>query len=662
MIFDFPLYYIMFCIFLGVGYALFLYKKGEIFTLVKSTVILFIFRSFFISIIAFLLLNPVIKSYINDSEDPIVIIAKDNSESIQEDVNSELQYIIDNLEGFEIFTYSFSDKIDNGLSLTNNGLKTNYSQLFDELGNKFENRNVAGIIVASDGCYNMGANPEYLSYDFPVYSIPLGDTAAYKDIRIDQVLKNDIAFLGNTFPLEISVASSIQKDQDSKLNIWHSGVKVHEESITFSKDVNYNTYTIHLPASKIGLQNYTIELEALDHERNSINNVFNTYIDVIDSRWNILILKAGNSPDLAAYKSAIEKSQNYKLEIKNINEEIVIDKYQLAVVFGVDDIPNSIVNNDIPLLIFNSTPSNYINSSVRFTLHGGLEEVSCYKDQSFSKFSFSSELLRLIENAPPLFSAFGSYQLEGSIESILNQNIVGGESNNPIIMIQEVNSRKLSLISAEGWWRWKLYDYSNNSNNNAFDELFLKLSQYLILQADKSLFRLEYEKKYEEDEEVILRASLYNDSYELVNDKEIDLKVIDQDAREYDFQFSKEKNELIARLGILQAGTYNFIANVQGTDLVKRGVFDIKKIQLEQLGLSANHSILYKIASLSNGKVFHLNELQNLIEVIKASKQNKRIIHYKERLDGIINISWILLILLIMIFAEWFLRKYNGLI
>ena len=118
----------------------------------------------------------------------------------------------------------------------------------------------------------MGLNPEYLSYNFPVYSIALGDTAKYKDVRIDNILKNDIAFLGNTFPLEISLASNVNKNENSKLKIWNNGVKVYEEIITFSKDKDYHTYIVYLPATEVGLQSYNVEVDLLNDERNSINN------------------------------------------------------------------------------------------------------------------------------------------------------------------------------------------------------------------------------------------------------------------------------------------------------------------------------------------------------------------------------------------------------
>lgn len=661
---EFPFYYTVTCILVGLVYAFFLYKKEQVIASPRLVPMLFIFRTIFTSVLAFLLLNPIIKSDTNIVEKPIVIIAKDNSRSVKENINDSLYRLVEDLDDFEVYKYSFSEKITNGFSQNNDGLRTNYSQLFYELNNKFENRNLAGVVLASDGCYNTGLNPNYLSYNFPVYSIALGDTADYKDIRIDDIVNNDIAFLGNTFPLEISLASNLTKNAASKLSIWNNGVKLHEESVKFSKDIDYNNYTVYLPANKIGLQTYTIQVGMLDGEKNSINNSLNTYIDIIDSRWNILVLKDRNSPDLAAYKSAIADNKNYKIEVKDINEGIVIDKYQLIVLFGVNNVPASIINNNTPLIIFNAIESHYVNlnSPIIFTSKGGMQEVSSYKNSSFSRFSFSADLLRLITEAPPLFTSFGSYNFEGNIEFVLNQKVGAFESNNPVIMIQQLDSRKVSFISAEGWWRWKLYDYSLNNNNLAFNELFSKLSQYLILKDDKSLFRVQYDKQYEENNEVVFRAELYNESYELVNDKEVVFQLIDQRGRKYNFQFSKESNELVANLGVLEVGTYSFTISVQGSDLVKKGVFDVKKIQLEQLGLSANHDVLNKISFLSDGKVFYLNNIQNLIETIKGSSKNRKIIHSKSRLEGLINIPWICLILLVIISFEWLIRKYNSLI
>ena len=104
---DFPFYYTIFCIILGLGYASFLYKRGTSIALNRLTLGLFIFRAIFTSVLAFLLLNPVIRSDISITARPIVIIAKDNSQSIEDEINNDLELLIDGLGDFEVFTCSF---------------------------------------------------------------------------------------------------------------------------------------------------------------------------------------------------------------------------------------------------------------------------------------------------------------------------------------------------------------------------------------------------------------------------------------------------------------------------------------------------------------------------------------------------------------------------
>ncbi len=661
---ELPSYFIFICVLLGVICAYLLYLSSQDTLSKKIVFILFILRASLISIIAAFLLNPIIQSNTREVENPILIFAKDVSKSVKENIDKELQFIINELEEFEIFTYSFSDKVKKEFNQENNGLRTNFSRLFSEINNNFENKNVAGIIMSTDGCYNSGSNPEYIPYNFPVYSIALGDTVLYKDVSIDNVINNEVAFLGNHFPLEISLRSTMINNETTKLNIWNNGVKIYDESIKLINDVNYNTYKVKLPAQDIGLQSYVIEIDPLKNEMNRINNVFTTYIDVIDSRYNILILKDKNSPDIAAYKSVIEKNFNYNIKVMNVSDNILIDNYQLVVCFGIDNIPKNILDHNIPMIIFNSNQAHYsyFNSVVNFINNGPLDISTVYTNLNFSKFLFSKNLINFISTAPPLFSPFGKYNFSGNIEFILNQKIGDIESNNPIIMIQEIDTRKIAYITAEGWWRWKLHDYSINNSNNAFDELFSKLTQYIVLKEDKSLFRLKYQKKYNQNDSIFLRAELYNESYELVNDKEVNLVLFDKNNKEYTFQFLQNGNSFLANLGVLDVGSYNFIARVKGTNLVKKGLFDVKEIQIEKLGLSANHDILRKIATLSNGEVFYLNNLDNLIKTIKDSEENKKNIHFKENFESLLNIPWILLILFTIISLEWFIRKYNGLI
>ena len=67
---------------------------------------------------------------------------------------------------------------------------TNYSSFFQQLSDVYSHRNVAAVVLASDGLYNQGSNPLYVDYPFqaPLYTIALGDTMPQKDVRINKTL------------------------------------------------------------------------------------------------------------------------------------------------------------------------------------------------------------------------------------------------------------------------------------------------------------------------------------------------------------------------------------------------------------------------------------------------------------------------------------------
>ena len=660
---DSSFFYILICISLGFIFTYLLYNN-KVKSIPKNVnLILFVIRFFYLSVILLLLLNPIIKLKNNYFEDPILIFAKDNSTSINEDINVELISLKNNLLNFKSYEFSFSDKIYNGF-IKNTGLKSNFSNLFVELNNKFEGRNVAGLILASDGSYNTGLNPQYLTYNFPVYCIALGDTAFKKDLRIDKVESNEVTFFGNSFPLEVSIASSIKNDVKSRLVIKDGKIKLYDEIVTFKKDNNYKIVKLDLIADKVGLLNLDVKILPINGEENLTNNAFTKYIDVIDYSSSILILKNTNTPDLAAFNNSISKNPRYNVVIKDINEEYIIDKYQLIVLFGINTIPDNLLNHKVSLIVFNSVNSYYENfeKNIKFYNDKNKYPITISLNNRFSKFTFSDELNNLVNSAPPLFSSNFDQKLKGNFDFILKNKQVESLAKSSVMMIKYIDEKKIAFVTAEGFWRWKLFDYKINNSNIAFDEIFLKLTQYLIIDDDKSLLRIKYKNDYDQDESVVINAELYNESYELVNDKEIKFFISDNLFNTKEYIFSKKSNTLFVDLGVLKPGMYNYVASVDGSDENKTGFFNVKKIQLEQMSDVVNHKTLNQISNLSGGKVFYMNSLKELESVINSSELNKEIIHSKQNIVSFLGITNLLILLIFLIFLEYFLRKYNGLV
>lgn len=658
------------CLFLGIGYAYFLYRKEVLLKAKKLKQLLFIIRTFFIALLAVLLLNPVVKSIHKTKHKPIVILAQDISESIPDSFALQiLTQISKELTDFEVHEFSFSDKVNKGFSIDNSGLTTNYSNLFQDMNSRFANQNIAGLVLATDGLYNSGSNPLYDNrINFPIYPIAQGDTLVKRDISIAKVLKNEIAFLGNTFPLEITLSAQQCKGEDIQVEVWNKGKKIHTEDRIISTDDEYQKVKINLLAENVGLQHYTISVSQLHNEENSRNNSYTAYVEVIDSRYKILLLTEKTHPDIGAYKSAITKNKNYAVEQVNVNDfNGSFEAYQLVVIFGIKEnnpLLALLEKANVPLLVFDIQQNSNLKltSAFSFRSRGSLEEVKAIKSESFSKFTFSPELLNLIQDAPPLQTPFGKYTLQIGSEVVIAQQVGMQVTPKPIILIDEANGRKLAFITAEGFWKWKLYDYANARNNEAFDELFSKLTQYLVLQEDKSKFRIDYKKQFAENSNIYFEASLYNESYELINDKEISLVIQNEKGDEFDYEFSKSLERYNLNVGVLDVGRYTFLAKVKGGKLIRKGSFDVRAIQLEQLYTVANHKLLFQLANISGGKLFYPNQLDKIITAIKKSKNNFISVSSKEKLKGMINIPLVLLILLILISLEWFLRKYNGLI
>ena len=667
---DLPIMYSVACLFLGIGYAYFLYRKEVLLKAKKLKQLLFIIRTFFIALLAVLLLNPVVKSIHKTKHKPIVILAQDISESIPDSFALQiLTQISKELTDFEVHEFSFSDKVNKGFSSHNSGLTTNYSNLFQDMNSRFANQNIAGLVLATDGLYNSGSNPLYDNrINFPIYPIAQGDTLVKRDISIAKVLKNEIAFLGNTFPLEITLSAQQCKGEDIQVEVWNKGKKIHTEDRIISTDDEYQKVKINLLAENVGLQHYTISVSQLHNEENSRNNSYTAYVEVIDSRYKILLLTEKTHPDIGAYKSAITKNKNYAVEQVNVNDfNGSFEAYQLVVIFGIKEnnpLLALLEKANVPLLVFDIQQNSNLKltSAFSFRSRGSLEEVKAIKSESFSKFTFSPELLNLIQDAPPLQTPFGKYTLQIGSEVVIAQQVGMQVTPKPIILIDEANGRKLAFITAEGFWKWKLYDYANARNNEAFDEFFSKLTQYLVLQEDKSKFRIDYKKQFAENSNIYFEASLYNESYELINDKEISLVIQNEKGDEFDYEFSKSLERYNLNVGVLDLGKYTFLAKVKGGKLIRKGSFDVRAIQLEQLYTVANHKLLFQLSNISGGKLFYPNQLDKIITAIKKSKNNFISVSSKEKLKGMINIPLVLLILLVLISLEWFLRKYNGLI
>ena len=181
-------------------------------------------------------------------------------------------------EKFDVVTYSFGSQFREKIVFDFKDKVTDFSSLFDELQTRYSDRNLGAIIVASDGIFNQGQSPVYSSSRIkaPIFCISMGDTTIYQDLILTKVIHNKIAFLGNTFPLDVIVDAHQCQNTTSILTIRKGQQIVFTKSLNIPTN-NFNlTLPVELTAASIGLQHYTVSLSVLDGEHNKLNNILET--------------------------------------------------------------------------------------------------------------------------------------------------------------------------------------------------------------------------------------------------------------------------------------------------------------------------------------------------------------------------------------------------
>ncbi len=687
---EYNSWYIIFCLILGFLYSFFLYRNDKKFNNLEKWKINIMrtLRFLSASFLFFLLLNPMIKTVNKIIEKPIIIFATDNSESIIINKDSsfyknEYQKNIENFlksfsEDFDIKTYNFGEKLKKGLAFDFSEKQTNYTEFFNSLKNKFFNRNVGALVIASDGIYNKGSNPIYAAsnINFPIYTIAMGDTSVKKDIILSKVKANEIAFIGNEFPLQIFVKAKELKNEITNLEIFH------KKKVVFSKEININSndflekININLKAENKGLQNFHLKLSKNSQEISFKNNFKNLVIDVIDNQQKILILANSPHPDISAIKKAIELNPNYKIKVSLISDfKGQIENYNLLILHQIPTITNSatdllkkISKIDIPIMFILNSHSNLKQiNNLQFGLNinnknQNFEEVQAHFNNKFNLFKVNEEIIKFFEKAPPFISPFGDYKINASTNVLCFQKIKNIKTEKPLIFFNNISDKKIGFITGEGIWRWRMFDFMENQNHNLFNELINKLIQFNSLKINKDNFNVKAKKLFNENEAIIFDAQVYNESFESDNSQDVNIEIVNSDGKNFNFIFDKSQDFYHLNIGYFPVGTYTYNANVEiGKKIYKKtGKFTVLSVNIESKNTNANHKILYQLAENHKGKMFQKTELENLKAEIEKNKNLVAIAYSEKSLQDLIYLKWIFFIVLIIISTEWFLRKYLG--
>ncbi len=674
------------CLLLGLLYAWLLYRQPVSLGL-KVRKALFAARAFVVALIAFLLISPLIQSVNYKPEKPLVLIAQDNSQSINtfkqkgfdaKQFVTELAKLKNQLgDQYDVREFNFTRDINEGLSTGFSGKQTDISAALRGLNDRFVNQNIGAVILATDGSYNQGSDPQYEARNIKsnIYTIALGDTIPRRDLLVGNINYNKTAYLGNDFEIEVLAEAYQSKGENMRLTVTEDGRQVFNQIIAVNSDAFKTVVPLKLSADKKGIRKFSIHIAPVKNELSVQNNDETIYVEVLDVKQKILVLYDSPHPDITVIKQAIEANKNYEVKAGLVTDlpGVKFSDYSLVILYQLS--PNSfgILSNQLkgktPLWFVaggqtNIGVLNIQQKIIRLNILGmaDMQEVFAQPVTDFASFTFSDSTWTKIKQFPPLMAPYGNYSiLAGNV--LFKQRIGSVPTSYPLFAFGNDNGKREAVLMGEGLWRWQLAEFKMYGNHHALEELFSQSVQYLTANANSQRFRVYPAKNiFDEGENVILNAELYNDALEPVNTPDVRINLKNTAGKNYSYLFSKNGTSYQLDAGALPVGEYTYAANTKLGDRLfnASGQFTIKPLNLELKQSAANYQLLRNIAHQSGGKMLHPAELDQLPDLIRKNESIKTVVYENKHYNDIIDVKWIFILILLLLTAEWFMRKREG--
>ena len=686
---SYPSWFVLLCLALGLLFAFFLYRKiKDRFPSPAIYYSLAFIRFLVGSILAFLLLSPVLKYLQNKEEKPTIAFIQDNSASQKfgfkktdsVSYKKEVLNLIEELKkDYNVKEFSMGNQLGDSLKFNYSEQNTDISSALELVMTTLESDNLGGIILASDGIYNKGTSPVSMTYPYKgaIYTIGLGDTNVQKDALVARVFANKVVYLGDQFAIRSEMAAYACKGSQISVSVFsHNANRViSSQNIQVSDDRYSKSIETILDAKAAGVQHYTISVSQVDGEQNIANNTQEVYVEVIDSKENVLIVANAPHPDVFALRDALSKNKNYKIDVQTADKaNAKIGDYNLIILHNLPSVnynASSLIDQakKIGISIWYVTGSltaiplfNQAQDALQISSRGlSANDAQGVLNPNFSYFTVNAA--NNISSLPPLAAPFGEYKTGPNTQVLMNQKLGGVTTQYPLFLVQQNLNGRVGVLTGEGIWRWRLYDYNQHKNHDLVDDYLLKTAQYLSVKHDKKQFRTTIAKTvYTESEPITFDAELYNENYELINTPDVNLILLDSSNKKYPYTLNKNGNSYSLNIGNLAAGKYAYSASTSfnGQNYSATGNLIVVAQNIEEVNTTADFGLLNQLATNYGGEFVYPPQIASLKEKIKNNASIKTILRSTVNTDPLIDWKWLFALLIALLSIEWFVRKRSG--
>lgn len=630
--------------------------------------------------IGILLLNPIIKETAIEEERPLLIWLQDESESVMYHVDSAeynadysiwKEKAIEQLEEkYDVVSLAFGETVHQATrqySDQSSAIQDALSQVAQQtLG-----RNSAGIVLSTDGILNSGTRLSTRQSAIQgLHVLALGDSTQYFDVSISQVLNNRIAYTGNTTPIRVAIEAKGGAARSVRISL-----KGSNENYTQVVSLNggRGQITFEVRSDSAGTQRYEVEVGALEGERNLSNNRSSTFIEFIEKKRTIHMVYNAPHPDISAFRLPLLEDEANEVTLFTLSDWKLEDSREadLLVFHGINPTSDveELVQEASQSVLFITTPEEPYSNwelAARYLRQAPspdrAADITPRVNPSLSAFQVDEDWIDRASDFPPINGEVHSEQSSGIWEAVVLANVGSVQTNTPIISVYNNDNQRVAWVNGEGWWRWRSYSYSEYSSHQMFDGFIQSLYRWLLTNSVGDRLEVDFPERVNQNESILFTVRPKDAAMNPLENARVNLQITKEGQVVFDQRLTENRpGRYTSNVQGLNAGDYRYKVSSQYGDevLSETGELFVENLQLERIDTRARFGQLQGLAN-ANGGLFgtYANREEWLEQIMELEAPT--VLHEVISTDSLLKKWWPYLLIVLLLTAEWALRKREG--
>ncbi|MEO5928289.1 MAG: vWA domain-containing protein [Candidatus Kapaibacterium sp.] len=673
-------------------------------------------RTLGIGLLLLALFEPVLSLLNINAEQPEVVVAIDNSESMtlagsDSSRIAEARAIATRLVGSKLaerirfVTFSDSAKPLAAYrpdSLRAIGGETRMESPFTLAADSLRRKNIRAIVVMSDGRYNTGANPLFAAEGLgvPVYAVGMGDSIEPRDLSVQQIFTNEIAYLGTELPVEVRVKSAGYADGNATLTLRDDNGVVASQQIALAPGTNeYTANFLYKPHAE-GIAKLRAEIGGGGQELTPKNNSRTAYVKVKSNKRRYVMISGAPNPDVAFLRRLLSVDQNIEVKsfVQKGGPDFIEGKLEAAAFKDAEaivlvDFPTSASSPDAIRLIKSMAQESNIPL---FVILGNTVDINRLKElESLLPVTFGpprpAEMqifaditeegknnpitrVRKMEGwdqLPPIYRSETTARAKPEAEVLARARLGNAHLDDPLIVARKLGRSRSMVVLGYGIYRWQLLGEGPRQERGdavpgVLEDFISNSLRWLAVRDENKQVRIVTSKQiYNLGEPVRILAQVYDESFNPLNDAQV---VVDVRGAEKNYTVTLAaagSGRYEGTLGNLPAGDYSFggKATANGKEIGRdEGRFAIGEVGLEFLQPSMNAELLRSLATRTGGRFYTPRQTGSLADDILANKGFAPRSLESRNDTPLWNYPWVLAAALMAFAIEWVIRKRSGML